>query len=192
MSVIVRAKKTAGLVALISVATVLAGCAVGTTPAPEDSSAPSEDAVAYTPDATAEGAAVLEGIDGCAQIGGHFGSLVEGLELSLESLDDSSVFCDWGAADAERVLSVEVWPSAGPVPSTEAVTASGGEALEDPDVSAAGGVVYAIAPSENALALTVVLPTHSASVTLLNTVIDNEQREQLSIGLRALLGLPAG
>ncbi|MBP2412726.1 hypothetical protein JOF48_001525 [Arthrobacter stackebrandtii] len=180
-----------GATAAAVMSLALAGCTVGGPP-PTATQDAAPSAVEYVPDASAAGAAVLESITDCKAVGEHFGALLDGMEPTMESVSDASVFCDWAAADDEEtVFSVEVWPATSPVPAAEAVAASGGTVLEDPRISDAGGIVYAIAPSSEALALTVLLPEYSISATALNLVSEAEQKQQMSVGLFEMTGLAA-
>lgn len=182
----------ATMVALMAVAavTTLAAC-TGPDNADEAKSTPKPTATEYTPAVTDKGAELVAKLGDCAQVAGHFGTLTEGLELSLESLGDDALFCDWVAADDENhVFSVEVLgaePDA--VPSPEAVAASGGTVVESAAVADAGGIAYAIAGADGtAYSLTAVLPEYSMSVSAVGGQIGEEQIGQIQAGVEQLLG----
>lgn len=181
-----RRSALGALIAVVAIS-ALAGC----TAAPDDAE-PTEEPTSseYTPNVTDEGAALIAGITDCAQLGGEFGTLTEGLELSLESLDETGVFCDWVAADDENhVVSIEVLGAeADTVPTADAIAASGGTVVENAKVAEAGGIVYSIAGAEgSAYSLTAVVPEYSVSVTAVGGEIGDEQIQQITAGIEALL-----
>lgn len=166
-------------------AAALSGCTGGT------DAVPAPSATAVVPAATDEGAIAISDAGDCSAVGEMFAGLTAGLELQLDAPSSASVFCDWGdAAGGERSFSIELLASADPVPSPDEVTAAGGTVVDAAPVSDAGGIAYVIAPGPTAFALTVVLPTHSASATLLGSEVGQEQLGALTDGMDRLLGLP--
>jgi hypothetical protein len=152
---------------------------------------PSPSATEFTPEVTDAGAVALAGIPECADIGKMFLRLTDGLELTLDSPGDAAVFCDWAdAGDESRAFSIEVLASADPVPDAATLTASGAMVVDAAPVADAGGIAYVVATDAKAYALTVVLPTHSASVSVMNLGSGPEEFTVLTTGLSALLGLP--
>jgi len=182
-------RTTVGAVIAVVAITALAGC---TSSGDGDAdSTPEPTASEYTPSVTDEGSELIAGIADCAQVAGGFGTLTEGLELTLESLDETGVFCDWAAADDENhVVSVEVLGTeADAVPTADAVAASGGTVVENAKVDEAGGIVYSIAGADNAAySLTAVLPSYSVSVTAVGGELGEEQIAQITAGLEAIIG----
>lgn len=165
----------------------LIGC---TAEAPVVPPSPAPDATEFTPEVTDEGANALASIPGCAEVGEMFSSVIDGLEMTLDSAGDASVFCDWSDPDDEnRAFSVEVLASSDPVPSADVLAASGANVVDAAPVADAGGIAYIIATDSSAYSLSVVLPTHSASVTVLNLGSEPERLTILTTGLSTLLGL---
>lgn len=134
---------------------------------------------------------MVSGMPACVDIGTLFSGLTDGLELVLDSHGDAAVFCDWSDPDDEsRVFSVEVLASSDRVPSAESLASSGAMVVDAAPVAQAGGVAYVLATDATAYSLTVALPTHSASTTVMNLGSGPEQLGVLTAGLSELLTLP--
>lgn len=178
-----------GAVIAVAAISALAGC----TAADTDDAAPTEEPTVeeYTPTVTDEGAEIIAGITDCAQVAGQFGTLTEGLELDLEALDESAVFCDWLAVDDEnRAFTIQVdGAQADAVPTVDQVAASSGTVVEIAKVTEAGGIAYSIAGADgSAYSLTAVVPEYSISATLIGSEIGDDQIQQITAGVESLLG----
>lgn len=176
-------------------ATALVGAFTGCTATSDDAGTASGDAsteTPYVPEVTDGGAAIISNVTDCAQIGGYLGSIIDGLEISLEAVDTASVFCDWGGqTDDTPIVSVEITGDGSvPVPTADVVTASGGEVIDSAAATAKGGIVYALPGSDGqAFALMAVLPEVSVSATAVGMEVASDQVQQLAGAVENILSL---
>ena len=182
-------RSTIGAIIAVVAISALAGC----TAAETEDAVPTEEptVVEYTPTPTDVGAALVASVGDCEQIAGHFGTLTEGLENTLESLDETTVFCDWAVGEeAGHIVSIEILGTeVEEVPTADAVAATGGTIVEIPKIAEAGGIAYAIAGADgSAYSLTAVAPEYAISVTSVGAPLGDEQVQQIAAGVETLLG----
>jgi len=190
----VRTADRAALAVLVAIAAAgtLGGCSAGAVDGTESSTPPT--ASEYEPSVTEQGAALVSRINDCAGFAAQLGTLTAGLELTVESVDEAGIFCDWvSPEDPDRIISVEVLGTAAQaVPSTAEVTASGATIVENATVRDAGGIAYSLtAADETAYSLTAVVPEYSVSISALGAEIPEEQTQQILDGIEVLLTRPA-
>lgn len=192
-----RAQIVRGVIGTVAAA-VLVGALAGCTATAEGGGAPDTEAPAeatetpYVPEVTDGGAAIISGVADCAQIGGYLGSIIDGLEISLEAVDPASVFCDWGGQTEETpIVSVEITGDGSvPVPTADVVTASGGQVIDSAAATAKGGIVYSLPGTDGqAFALMAVLPDVSVSATAVGMEIGDDQVRQLAGAVEEILSL---
>ncbi|MBP2436594.1 hypothetical protein [Microbacterium amylolyticum] len=183
-----------GAIAAVVLVGSLAGCTAGDdTPdvtEPDPSPSVEEEGTPYVPEANEDGSVIISAISDCGQIGGYLGSLIDGLELTLESVDPGVVFCDWSGDSPESpVVSVEITGDGSiPVPAADVVAASGGRVIESPAADSKGGIVYALpGASGQAFALMAVLPDVAVSATAVGLDITDEQVGQLASAVENVL-----
>lgn len=179
-------------------ATALVGCFAGCTATPDGSNGATTDAATgatgtpYVPEVTDGGSVIISNVTDCAQIGGYLGSIIDGLEISLEAVDPASVFCDWGGQTEETpIVSVEITGDGSvPVPTADVVTASGGQVIDSAAATAKGGIVYSLPGTDGqAFALMAVLPDVSVSATAVGMEIGDDQVRQLAGAVEEILRL---
>lgn len=156
----ITSKITSAAAASAALLLVLSGCTSNDENVAESPS-PVPSASEYVPVPSDRGAEIAATFADCAAIGELFGESVSSEEVQIDSVSPSGIFCDWGPAGAAAIYGVQIDVEAQEVPGVEGLSQEGLTVIEDPQVSALGGVVYSVQAEGEPQYVRIILPDAS-------------------------------